>query len=317
MKTCLWLLPKVALGLSGFEVSLTVVPLLRDDRRGQAARARRVLLAAAAIMAALLLGSALVTTLLTAPGSLLPGGPGHERALAAMAHGEAFADGIPAAEVNPLFGLPFGTAYDLFTILVLCLAGASVTLAMKSLLPQFLLRLGMEMRWAYAIGFIYHLFNVINLVITVLFRASVESQRSAYAVSVLTLMTAAALATTLDLKRTGRWWKLLAALPFAGITAGLTLMTLGIVIHHPGCLWIAGLFIVTIVGTSMVSRWYRASEFRFEGFEFADEGSRILWDAVRTFEYSVLVPIHPGGRTTMEQKETTIRQRPACRLMCR
>src|SRR5262245_57818578 len=124
----IWLLPKLALGVSGFEMSLAVVPLLRDDKCGQVARTRRVLIGAALIMSVFLLGSALVTTLLMDATSLQPGGAGHERALAAMAHGQALPKDVPVDDVNPLFGLGFGTVYDVATILVLCLAGVSVTM---------------------------------------------------------------------------------------------------------------------------------------------------------------------------------------------
>jgi hypothetical protein len=301
---CVWLMPKLALGLSGFEMSLAVVPLLREDKRGQVARTRRVLIGAALIMSAFLLGSAFVTTLLMDPASLRPGGVGSERALAAMAHGQA----LPA-DVNPMFGPEFGTIYDIVTILVLCLAGISVTMAMKEILPQFLLRFGMEMHWAYAIGAIYHVFNVINLAVTLIFKASVESQRGAYAVSVLILMSAAALAATLDLRASRRPLKMLAAIFVAGITLILAAMTLGIVVRQPGCLWIAGLFIAAIITSSVVSRYYRASEFRFDGFAFADDDSRRLWEQVRHLHYSVLIPVRPGGQSDVDAKAEVIRKR--------
>ena len=81
--------------------------------------------------------------------------------------GQGLAEGVSPNAVNPLFGRTFGTFYDLITILVLCLAGASVTLVMQSLLPQFLLRFGMELRWAHAVGAIFYLFMLINMVVTV------------------------------------------------------------------------------------------------------------------------------------------------------
>jgi len=308
IRMCLYLLPKMALGLSGFEMSMAAVPLIRGERREQTIRTRKLMLTAVLIMSVLLLGSALVTTLLMAPGSLLAGGRGHERAIAAIAHGEALTEGIEASAVNPLFGPEFGTAYDIVTVLVLCLAGASVTLGMRSLLPQFLLRYGMELRWAYSIGFIFHVFTCINLIVTIVFRASVDSQRSAYAVSVLTLMTSAAFASTLDIRRRGRLLGLVAALPPAAITAVLAAMTLGIVIYHPGCLLIAGLFIVAIIVTSLASRWYRAREFRFDGFEFASDECRNLWEEIQRLECSIMVPIHPGGRVNPDDKEASIRQ---------
>ena len=97
-------------------------------------------------MGLLLIGSALVTTLVMLPQTLLPGGQAHERALAYLAHGGPLADDLTGRDLNPLFGPVFGTIYDISAILVLCLAGVSVTIGMKTLMPQFLLRLGMELR---------------------------------------------------------------------------------------------------------------------------------------------------------------------------
>ena len=309
VKMCLWLLPKMALGLSGFELSLVVMPVLRGTGAKQVAGARKLLLSSAGIMGALLLGSALVTTLLMLPGSLLPGGAARERALAYLAHGGELAPGIDPRDVNPLFGPEFGAVYDLATVLVLCLAGASVTLGLKSLMPQFLLRFGMELRWAYAIGFIYQLFALINLAVTLVFRASVENQRSAYAVSVLALLTSAAGASALDRRRRGGFGNAMLSLPFAAVAVVFAAMGLGIVVYHPGSVLIAGLFIAAIVSTSMMSRAWRAREFRFDGFEFAGGTTRELWDKVRHLEYSVLVPIRPGGRSDVDAREAVIRKR--------
>jgi hypothetical protein len=315
VKMCLWLLPKMALGLSGFEMSLVVMPLVRgrrgdtDNPYGQIANTRKMLVSAALIMGLLLMGSALVTTLLMVPQSLLIEGQARERALAYIAHGGALAHEISPDAVNPLFGRTFGTIYDVVTILVLCLAGASVSVGLRSLMPQFLLRFGMEMRWAYAVGAIYHVINVINLVITMVFQASVEAQRGAYAVSVMAVMSAAAFAVTLDTVKSRRWWKLLLAPLFFAITIVFIVMTGGIVYHHPGSVLISGLFILTVIGMSIFSRWWRAKEFRFEGFEFASPEARVLWDKVRHLEYSVLVPHRPGSRHSLDAKEAKIRKR--------
>src|SRR5206468_4341873 len=105
------------------------------------------------------------------------------------------------AELNPVFGTAFGTLYDLSTIVLLCLAGASVTMGLRDLVPQYLHRLGMELQWAHNVGAILHAFNCINLTITVLFRANVLAQRGAYAASVLVLMSSAAVAAAVDLRR--------------------------------------------------------------------------------------------------------------------
>jgi hypothetical protein len=309
VKMCLWLLPKMALGLSGFEMSLVVMPVVRGEGRTQVANTRKLLFTSAIVMAALLIGSALVTTLLMIPSSMMPGGPARERALAYLAHGGELAPGIAAQDVNPMFGIAFGTVYDLTTVLVLSLAGASVALGLKNLLPQFLLRFGMELRWAYAVGLIYNLCMVINLAVTIVFRASVENQRSAYAVSVLALLTSAAAASALDVRRGGGFVRSLLSLPFAAVALIFTLMGCGIVVYHPGSVGIAGLFIAAIVSTSMASRMWRAREFRFEGFEFESDSTRALWDKVRHLEYSVLVPMRPGGRSDLDARDRLIRSR--------
>jgi hypothetical protein len=309
VKMCLWLLPKMALGLSGFEMSLVAMPVIRGEGRAQVVNTRKLLLVSALAMAGLLIGSALVTTLLMLPASMLPGGAARERALAYLAHGGELAPGILPDDVNPLFGRSFGTIYDVMTVVVLCLAGASVTSGLKGLLPQFLLRFGMELRWAYSLGLIYQLCLFINFAVTMLFRASVDNQRSAYAVSVLALLTSAAAASALDLRRRGGIWKSLLSLPFALVALVFTLMGCGIVVYHPGSVGIAGLFIAAIISTSMASRMWRAREFRFEGFEFESDATRGLWDKVRHLEYSVLVPIRPGGRSDLDARERLIRAR--------
>src|SRR5262250_2925267 len=79
--------PKLALGLSGFETGVTVMPLIdggeadrghnpRTGARpiGRVANARRLLLTAAAIMSGMLILSSLVTTLLIAPADYAEGG---------------------------------------------------------------------------------------------------------------------------------------------------------------------------------------------------------------------------------------------------
>src|SRR5207245_5519945 len=135
-----------------------------------------------------LLGAALVTTILSPPADLTTTGAARNRARAYLAHGGKLADGETAAALSPLFGPAFGTAYDLVTIVILCLAGASVAIGLRDFVPHYLHRLGMELDWALKAGAILYLFNGINLLVTVIFRASVTAQRGAYATSVLTLI---------------------------------------------------------------------------------------------------------------------------------
>ena len=93
---CLLYFPKLALGLSGFETGVAVMPLIRgeadDDPHHPAGRienTRKLLLTAAVIMSVMLLGSSLVTCTLIEPQAMHEGGPAANRALAYLAHGES------------------------------------------------------------------------------------------------------------------------------------------------------------------------------------------------------------------------------------
>ncbi|MEO7651676.1 MAG: amino acid permease, partial [Bryobacteraceae bacterium] len=82
----LLLFPKLALGLSGFETGVTVMPLVRGTIPERVRDTRKLLLAAALIMSVFLLGSSLVTTLLIEPRQFQKGGEASGRALAYLAH---------------------------------------------------------------------------------------------------------------------------------------------------------------------------------------------------------------------------------------
>src|SRR5262249_27476419 len=115
--------PKLALGLSGFETGVAVVPHISGDARRTAARpaarirgARRLLTTAAVLMSLFLVTSAFATTLLIPPAQFEPGGHANGRALAFLAH--------------EYLGNAFGTVYDVSTIAILWFAGASAMAGM-------------------------------------------------------------------------------------------------------------------------------------------------------------------------------------------
>ena len=207
---CMLFFPRLSLGLSGFELSLILMPQVagyaQDEKhhpRGRIANTRKVLVVAALIMALYLIGSVLVTNLLIPEGEFLEDGHASNRALAYLAHGGTLADGTT---LHPLFGPLFGTIYDLTTVLLLCLAGTSVMTALACLLPRFLLRLGMQLRWMQRWGLLLILFALVNLAVTLWFRGSVDDQRGAYATAVLVLFTSASCATFMD-RRSGHRWR--------------------------------------------------------------------------------------------------------------
>jgi hypothetical protein len=312
---CLLSFPKMALGLSGFELSMVVMPLVRGDAADTSAEPRRrihnvrkLLLTAALIMAVYLLGSTLVTTILIPSEALLTTGQASNRTLAYLAHGGGLRDGGTAHDLNPLFGGYFGSLYDLSTIVILCLAGASVAIGLRDFVPGYLHRLGMELDWAHRIGVILYIFNGINLVVTVIFRASVTAQRGAYATSVLVLVSSATVAAVLGSwrRRSGPWWR---RLPwgFAFLSGFFLAATVLAILSKPDGLLIALAFVVAILVTSFLSRALRSTELRFEQFEFKDTQSQFLWECMKYLEFPVLVPHRPGRHSLLE-KEQTIRQ---------
>jgi hypothetical protein len=313
---CLTAFPQMALGVSGLELSMVVLPLIRgepnDDPaqpRGRIRNARKLLLTAASIMAVYLLGAGLVTTTLIAPDVQLANGRASNRALAYLAHGSMLLDGHLASRMNPLFGRTFGTIYDLATILILCLAGTSITIALRNLVPQSLHRLGMELEWAHNLGAILYVFNGINLAVTLIFRASVTAQRGAYATSVLTLLSSAAVAAALDRWRRGSGpWPRRLPWGYAALAVLLNLSTVASIFVNPAGLLIALCFVVAILVSSIVSRAFRSMELRFEGFCFKDDDSRFLWESLKYLEFPVLVP-HRPGRHSLLVKEALVRHR--------
>src|SRR6478672_1009772 len=188
------LFPKLALGLSGFETGVAVMPLVSgypDDTeanpRGRIANTKLLLRTSALMMSVLLMSSSFATTLLIPPEAFQPGGAASGRALAYLAH--------------ELLGELFGTVYDLSTISILWFAGASAMAGLLNLVPRYLPRYGMAPEWTKATRPLVLLFTAITFLITVLFEADVDAQGGAYATGVLVLMTSAAVAVTLHHRR--------------------------------------------------------------------------------------------------------------------
>lgn len=309
LATCFLLFPKLALGLSGFETGVAVMPLVKgdpdDDPRhpqGRIRNAQHLLLTAAIIMSTMLFCSSFVVCILIDPDALRSGGEAANRALAYIAHGES------RFPINPIFGEVFGGLYDFSTVLILWFAGASAMSGLLNLLPRYLPRYGMAPRWAEAIRPLTLLLTGVNLVVTIIFNASVEDQGEAYATGVMVLMSSAATAVVIDLLRKSKqagqrkipWGYLIAMVMFL-------YTTVAIVIEKPDGIRIAGAFILAVIIGSAISRVMRSTELRFDRFEFADPESRLLWDTLKYLDFPVLVP-HRPGRHTIDQKDTSIRK---------
>lgn len=301
--------PKLALGLSGFETGVAVMPLIKGDPTdtplhplGRIRNAKKLLLTAALIMSCCLLGSALVTAMLIDPQELLPGGRAEHRALAFIAHGQS------RALINPLFGEVFGTIYDLSTIVILGFAGASAMAGLLALVPRYLPRYGMAPEWARVTHLLVLLFTCVNLLVTWIFNADVSAQGGAYATGVLVLMSSACVATVIDVfrQRAGRFFLFRLPWAYLAICAVFLYTTGANMIERPDGIKIASCFIGTVLVLSFASRLSRSTELRFQGFEFVDGTSKFLWDSLKHLEFPVLVP-HRPGRRSLDDKEETIR----------
>jgi hypothetical protein len=251
----LLLFPKLALGLSGFETGVAVMPLVKGDPddtdehpAGRIRNTKKLLSAAAAIMSVLLLSSSTICTLLIPQEAFQPGGPADGRALAYIAHA--------------YLGSSFGTLYDVSTVAILWFAGASAMAGLLNLVPRYLPRYGMAPEWATANRPLVALFTAITIVVTIIFDASVDAQAGAYATGVLVLMSSAAGAVALLAWRQQNRWPL-----FAVITAVFFYTTITNIIERPEGIKIASVFILSIVLTSLISRTLRSTELRVLGIE--------------------------------------------------
>jgi hypothetical protein len=245
--------PKLALGLSGFETGVAVMPHIKGDLQERIRGAKKLLTTAAVIMSVFLITSSIVATVLIPQDQFKPGGPANGRALAYLAHQH--------------LGSVFGTVYDLSTIAILWFAGASAMAGLLNLVPRYLPKFGMAPSWARAVRPMVLVFTGTAFLITVIFNADVDAQGGAYATGVLVLMTSAATAVTLAARRRRQRGRMIA---FGSISLIFTYTTLANVAERPDGVKIATCFIAAILVVSFLSRLYRAFELRVSHIE-ADE----------------------------------------------
>ena len=285
------LFPKLALGLSGFETGVAVMPLVRGDAddtedapRGRIRNTKKLLLSAALIMSVMLMASSVVTVLLIPPDAFQPGNAADGRALAYLAH--------------ELLGHAFGTVYDVATIVILWFAGSSAMAGLLTLVPKYLPRYGMAPEWARANRPLVAIITGIGIVISIAFEASVVAQGGAYATGVLVLMSSGALAIAIVTWRHRRGW-----LPYLVIT-GVFLYTLVTnMIEQPEGLKIASVFIIVIVATSLISRTLRSTELRVHGFEPDETAMKYIWEAARSGGAIRIIANRPGSGLPEEYED--------------
>jgi hypothetical protein len=265
------LFPKLALGLSGFETGVAVMPLVKgepgDDPKRPAGRIRntqKLLLSAALIMSVMLITSSLVTTVLIPEHEFQTGGKASGRALSYLAH--------------YYLGDHFGTAYDLSTIFILWFAGASAMAGLLNIVPRYLPRYGMAPAWARAVRPLVLVYTLIAAIVTITFQASVEAQGGAYATGVLVLMSSGAVAVTLASWRHGEGlWRWI----FATITLVFLYTTVLNIYERPEGIKIASFFIAAIIIASFISRTLRSTELRVDRVILDETAQRFIEETLR------------------------------------
>jgi hypothetical protein len=260
--------PKLALGLSGFETGVAVMPHVKGDPAdteetptGRIRDTKKLLTTAAIIMSGFLITTSFITTLLIPEKEFEPGGHANGRALAYLAH--------------HYLGGAFGTVYDISTIAILWFAGASAMAGLLNLMPRYLPRYGMAPHWARAVRPMVIVFILIAFLVTWIFDANVDAQGGAYATGVLVLISSAAIAVTIAARKAGqRNW----TIGFAVISAVFLYTTVVNVIERPDGVKIGACFIAGIILVSLLSRLARAFELRVTSVTLDPMAERFIRD---------------------------------------
>ncbi|MCZ0204799.1 APC family permease [Streptomyces achromogenes] len=283
--------PKLALGLSGFETGVAVMPHVQGDPgdtderpAGRIRDTKKLLTTAALVMSCFLITTSFITTLLIPEREFKPGGEANGRALAYLAH--------------EYLGNAFGTVYDVSTIAILWFAGASAMAGLLNLMPRYLPRYGMAPHWARAVRPMVIVFTLVAFLVTWIFDANVDKQGGAYATGVLVLISSAAIAVTIAARKAGqRGW----TLAFGAISAVFLYTTVVNVIERPDGVKIGACFIVGIMLISLLSRLARAFELRVTHVTLDPMAERFVRDmAHRRIRF---IANKPGRRDKAEYRD--------------
>ena len=291
--------PQLALGLSGFETGVGLMPLVRGDPdddperpAGRIRNTRKMLTAAALTMSFYLVTTSFVTALLIPPEAFEAGGGANGRALAYVAH--------------QYLGEAFGTVYDLSTITILWFAGASAMAGLLNIVPRYLPRYGMAPEWGRAIRPLVLVYTAVGFAVTIIFGASVDAQAGAYATGVLAMMTSAAFAVTLSTYRRGSRG---VALAFGALTVVFIYALAANEIQRPDGLMISAFFVVVIVTTSLVSRIYRSLELRQKRIEIDETAQRFIDEAAQKGDIHIVAHRRRTGKDPEEYARKEKEQR--------
>ncbi len=290
------LFPNLALGLSGFETGVAVMPMVKGDATdvpenlsGRIRNAKYLLTTAALIMSYFLVASSMVTTLLIPAELYKEGGAANGRALAYLAHTH--------------LGELFGSLYDFSTILILWFAGASAIAGLLSLVPRYLPRYGMAPDWAGAVRPLVIFFTLISYAVTFIFKADVDAQAGAYATGVLVLITSAALASAIT-----SWQKsspkrfVFTAISLVFIWTSIVNMT-----QRPEGVRIALFFVISILISSFISRAVRSTELRVEEVKLDKKALDFISAATNEHWGEIRLLANRAGTGFLKEKEARAR----------
>ncbi len=280
--------PKLALGLSGFETGVAVMPLVKTPDRVR--NTQKLLGTAALIMSFMLICSSLSTTVLIEPKEFCPRidckrtsaedyppycacSPEEVKAGTVKEAGKA--NGRALAYIAHMYlGDIFGTIYDISTILILWFAGASAMAGLLNIVPRYLPKYGMAPEWARATRPLTIVFTIICFAVTIWFEASVDAQGGAYATGVLVMISSASVAVTISSWRQQsrrRWVFLLITIVFA-------YTTIANIFERPDGIKIASFFIFSIILSSFISRTLRSLEVRIDEVELDEKALEFIQD---------------------------------------
>lgn len=290
--------PKLALGLSGYETGVALMPLIRGGPAdtpmqplGRIRGAHRLLLAAALVMGSFLVAAGFATTLLI-PEDLWRSEEVAGRAISFLAH--------------RYLGEGFGSLYDLFSIVILWFAGASAMAGLLTIVPRYLPRFGMAPEWAKQRRLLVLFFTGVGFALTLAFQARVEAQAAAYATGVLVVMSSAALGIYLLAQKEKRR----EAAYFRALLPVFAYVLLANVVERPDGVRIASFFIAATLFVSFLSRALRSFELRVEGFALDEMAERFV-ALIKEQEAPLRLVAHRperGGLAAYWEKERRIRE---------
>jgi hypothetical protein len=192
--------------------------------------------------------------------------------------------------------------YDISTIVILGLAGASAMAGLLNLIPRYLPRFGMAPRWAALARPLVLLILGIDVIVTLAFRADVEAQSGAYATGVLVLILSAAVAATLALWQERR-------LTMAAYTGAVSLVFAYTLADNsmarPDGLIIGSIFTVLLIAASVLSRSIRSVEMRIPHGYFADVESWRMGPELRGKKVH-LVAVTTSSPETLRRKKAQL-----------